>query len=113
MDKSKARGLLLSSSKCPETNITVNNVELVVRQPTVGQRDIFVKKSTHEDVLNHRKMAFYAIVDCVRLKGSDEPLFEEADYDTFMNQPIGGVFDELTDAVLNVLSTSKEDIEKK
>jgi hypothetical protein len=70
-----------------------DGVQVEVRQMSIGQM-----LDTVNDPDNKKRMANY-LISCCFVPGTDDPIFEDSDFDVLMGLPAGGYYQKLMDAI--------------
>lgn len=112
MSRDTIRAAALGESKQRSEIVRWRDVEIEVRQPTVGQRSAILKAGGDRESPDMGRMLAVATVRCSFVPGSGERVFDDADVDALLDQPCGGSADELGSAVLRLLNVSPEDARK-
>lgn len=110
-----------AAKKFQSERVTVDGMEVEVRQPTVAERGLILDSAGSIDPENPKrvkvdiaKLQVNAVIACCYVSGTDEKVFEEADRDSFLAQPAsrGGWFDELSTAAQRLLNVDLDDAKK-
>jgi hypothetical protein len=94
-ERDRLRGALFASKKRNSKLITLFDVEVEIRQPTVGE--MLALSGLNEN--DRRKSLVSIMVNYCFVPGTDEPIFDKSDEDGIMNWPVGEWFTTLNDAV--------------
>lgn len=94
--------------------VTINGVDIEVRQPTQGARSELIEKCTTADgKIKNDLFMYQTIVALCYVPGTDERVFTQSDLDGFKGQPSGDSFlDKLFEAIMKVMGTDTEAAEK-
>jgi hypothetical protein len=84
--------------------VTVDGEEVEVRQLSVRDRLDVYNRSTKNGTLDPLQFQIWAVIATVYVPGTKERLFEDADYDSLIDQPTGSFVDKLSEAAVNMLS---------
>lgn len=84
--------------------VTVDGEEVEVRQLSVRDRLNVYNRSTKNGVLDPLQFQIWAVISTCYVPGTNEKLFEDADYDGLVDQPTGGFLDQLSEAAINMLN---------
>ena len=94
--------------------VTFEGNEYEVRQTTRKIRGELFKKCTKENgQMDALEMLLWGAIFCTFEPGSNERVFEEADYAVLSEQPTGGIVDKLGKVAMELLNVEDESIEKK
>lgn len=92
MDRNTVRSAIFSQKRATKLVTLDDGTEIEVRQISVGDLlDSLDRKTMRERIT---KM----LMDSCFVPGTDDKVFEEADYDTLLEMPSGGVYQKLIDA---------------
>jgi hypothetical protein len=84
-----------------------------VRQPTnKARRDLFKKAIDENGKIDMMEFVVWAVIYNTYDPESGKTVFEDTDYDVFINMPSGGVLDKLGEVASRLLNV-EESIEKK
>ena len=93
--------------------VKIDGVEVEMRQPTVKSRSELFKKCTDKDGnISHSDFLVWSVIYNTFIPGTNEAVFEEADYDSLVSRPVGGIVDQLG-ATAGELMNVEQDTEKK
>lgn len=105
--------ILGSNPEFAKEVVEVNGREFEVRQPTnKARRDLFKKAVDDSGKIDMLEFLVWGIIYNTYDPKSGQHVFEDTDYDVFMNMPSGGYVDKLGEAASKLLNVDS-DIEKK
>jgi len=83
--------------------------EYEVRQPSIKRRKEILNSVTDENGnVDGGDLVVWAAIYCTFPPGENEPLFDETDYEAFMEQPTGSFVDDFGQAALELMNVSGE-----
>jgi hypothetical protein len=85
------------------------SIEVEVRQLSYADRTALIEKCTKDDKMDTLKLQVYAVIYTVVDPETGEKVFNEADYETMVQQPSGGYVDTFSKAAFKVLGLSAEE----
>ncbi len=93
--------------------INYGDVDIEIREPTVkAWGDILRNVTTEEGKMEFDKYLAWSIISCAYVPGTNEKVFEEADYDLLLEMPKSGWVTEFSDIALAMMSADMEEVEK-
>jgi hypothetical protein len=84
--------------------VTVDGEPVEVRQLSVRDRLDVYNRSTKNGQLDPLQFQIWSVIATCYVPETNEKLFEDADYDSLMDQPTGGFVDTLSEAAVNMLN---------
>lgn len=84
--------------------VTVDGEDIEVRQLSVRDRLDVYNRSTKNGVLDPLQFQIWSIIATCYVPDTREKLFDDADYDSLMEQPTGGFVDQLSEAAIDMLN---------
>lgn len=94
------------------TKIVIDGYELEVRQPTVRKRSAIVNSGQSEGRTDMGQILASAIIECVYDPVSGEPVYDEADRESLLEQPTGSFVDTLGNEVLRLMNVEAPKVGK-
>ena len=108
--RDKLRAKTLGSSKRKEETVEIDGDTFIVRQPTVAERALILRKSGatsgEADKVDIAEMQVWAVIQCVYTPDG-ERVFEEADYEALRNAPTGSYVDKLAAEALRLMNVAE------
>ena len=104
MNRDELRSAAFKSTPRKRDEIEINGVKFEIVQPLVKDREEIADKADG----NQTKLLIYAVIAMTVVPGTDEKVFEDSDYETFRNQAVGGVLDNIAEKVLAFLNVEKD-----
>jgi len=103
------RGKTVGGKKNFRTEIvTVDGEDIEVRQLSVRDRLDVYNRSTKDGVLDPLQFQIWSVIATCFVPGTKERLFEDADYDSLMDQPTGSFVDKLSEAAVEMLNVESK-----
>jgi|SRR6056297_941726 len=111
------------TSKFASKLMMIGDVEVEIRQPSVGTRSILMKKSRDTksseinadvsaadvlDSIDYGKMQVLSVIYCTFVPNTDERVFDEQDYKALINQPAGGFVDDISAIAMEFMNAEPE-----
>jgi len=111
------------TSKFASKLMMIGDVEVEIRQPSVGTRSILMKKSRDTksseinadvsaadvlDSIDYGKMQVLSVIYCTFVPNTDERVFDEQDYKALINQPAGGFVDDISAIAMELMNAEPE-----
>ena len=94
--------------------VTVNGVEVEVRQPSVGiRKDLFSKCKTQTGEIDPLAFSVWAVIKCCFVPDTDEAIYIDEDYDKLVATPTGGFLDTLAQEASDIMSFTADEDKKK
>lgn len=88
---------------------TVEGVEVTLRQPKIAERNEISELAKDENGnVNQLELIVWAIIRLTETPDTGERVFDDTDYNAFLEQPANSWVDELGEALLEMLNVSKE-----
>lgn len=117
MSRDKLRSATVGGKKTLKKEIvTVNGEKFEVRQITVGDRKKLVERATSivdgNPRINFVEWNLWQVILATFVPGTEERVFEDADYDELISHPAGGFIDELSTALDRLNSVNQEEVAK-
>lgn len=82
-----------------------DGLEVEVRQPSVlSRRELLNACSDEEGNVDGQELMIWALIQNTYVPGTDEKVFDRADYDSIVNQPTGGFVDHFGKVALEVMN---------
>jgi len=111
-DKIRAATLGKSKSLGSET-VTVNGTQIELRQPTVKVRnDLLQAAKTEDGDVDFNDFLLRGVIQCAYVPGTNERVYEDADYETLAGQPTNSFVDECSEAVMRLMNVTPGAAEK-
>lgn len=105
--------ILGSAPKFAKEEVEVNGKVFEIRQPTnKARRDLFKKAVDESGKIDMLEFLVWGVIYNTYDPESGKHVFEDTDYDVFMNMPSGGMLDKLGEIASRLLNV-EADIEKK
>lgn len=103
--RDKLRSKTVGKAKAFRTEtVTVDGEQIEVRQLSVRDRLDVYNRSSKNGVLDPLQFQIWAVIATCFVPGTKERLFEDADYDSLIDQPTGSFVDQLSEAAINMLN---------
>ena len=84
-----------------------------VRQPTPRQRQDYLEKCRDEDyTVDSLKMQLYGVIDFTYVPGTDEKVYDEADFDAMANSGLGSFIDKISEVFVELCNTDHKNAKK-
>lgn len=90
--------------------ITYNGVEIEIRQPSLKVRKSIGERATQNNHVDLLEFLVWAVIECTFVPGTDEKVFEIADYEGLISQPTDSFMDEIGEkaaSMCNIIGTTK------
>lgn len=111
--RSSIRDALLSAkTEFKSEVVPLNGVDVEVRQSTVKSRSELMKRSTVDGAVEFGAFLVWGVIYNTYVPGTNEKVFDEQDYDVLMEDPTGGIVDQLGEAISKIMNVS-EDLKEK
>lgn len=93
--------------------VKFNGEEFEVRQPSNAIRSQILAKSKiisrdQTEEIDIGAMQVWGVIQLTYVPGTDERVFEEADYETLANEPTGGIVDTLSPVITEFLNVESQ-----
>jgi hypothetical protein len=105
-------GLLSTKVEFKSKIVTVNGVEVEVRQPSVKSRRDLMKRATDGGSVDLALFMVWGVIFNTYVPATNELVFDEMDFDALMEKPVGGFIDQLSEAASEMMNVD-EDLENK
>lgn len=90
-------------------NVEFDGEQFEIRQPSVKRRKEILNSVTDENGnVDGGDLVVWAAIYCTFVPGENEPVFDETDYEGFLEQPTGSFVDEFGQAALELMNVSGE-----
>jgi hypothetical protein len=102
------RSALSATPAFKSTKVVVDGREIEIREPTVKDRAAIFRaaKIPGTGEFDNARVQVEAVMACAFVPGTQEKVFEVADLDMLLAQPVGGWFDDLQVAAMTFINGS-------
>jgi len=85
--------------------VEIDEAKFEVRQLSVGDRQKIYDKSSKGDKISSSDFLVWSVIYCTFVPGTEEKVFDDADYESLMAQPSDSFVDKLGQAAGELLDT--------
>ena len=121
--KDKIRAATLGAkSQFKKTIVKYNGIEVEIRQPSIAERSQLqelcterISNGPNADALikvNNTAFFVWSVIKHTYVPGTDERVFDDADYETLSNSPSGGYMDKFFEIASNLTNVAVDDEKK-
>ena len=105
-----------SAKQFRREKVTVNGVEIEVRQPSIRERARILKASKaqtgDQEKIDLGELFVTAAIACCYDPGTSQKVFTDADRESLMEQPSGSFVDDLGAVALKLMNVDEEELRK-
>lgn len=121
MEKNDIRALLLKGEEKPRKTVSIkidgNEFEVDVVQASLKERDFIYNKTLSFDEdgniqRNSHEAIVWTTIALTRYKGTDEPVFTEADFEALYATVSGGSTEKISEVITQLSIVDEEEIKK-
>lgn len=92
--------------------VKYNGVEVEIRQPSYEARKEVMDRAKEDGGINPLLFLVWAVIENTYLKGTDEKIFEDTDYDALVSRPVGGFMDKFGEVAATLMNVNEDIAEK-
>ena len=104
--RNQVRSALLSKSEFRKEVVEYNGIKVEIRQPSVKGRQKILRDATVDGTIDSMEFLTRSVIENTYMVGTDERVFEDADYDVLVNKPTGGFLDKFGEKCAELMNTS-------
>jgi len=92
--------------------VKYKGIEVEIRQPSYKARKEVMQRAMEGDKINTLEFLVWAVIENTYVKGTNERVFEDTDYDSLVEKPVGGFMDKFGEVAAELMNV-EEDLDKR
>ncbi len=102
-----------SSKVFRSRKVVYNGIEIEIREPSVeGWGEIIAHAHKGDNELSFQEFLIWSVIYCAHVPGTEERVYDAADYDSLKTQPKSGFVGEFSDIANELMALDTEKVSK-